>query len=206
MAKALGSTAEEELKPGLHVVASVHCSPILRPFRDSQLLQKLKGQVGLLFTDSTPQETVDWVDSFEKPDFSRAGSRATREVILPSGPIYMYNDPSSTFPASMDPQLRKLGLTTTLVKGVPSLGTPHLVCRKGDKLTAEQVSDDLQIRSLPDLSCQAQLLKLIGVQMSLFKVRLVGRWSEDEQWVEVAGFAVEDDEAASEESDGLIED
>jgi len=42
--------------------------------------------------------------------------------------------------------------------------------------------------------------------MSLFKVRLVGRWSEDEQWVEVAGFAVEDDEAASEESDGLIED
>ena len=34
---------------------------------------------------------------------------------------------------------------------------------------------------------QAQLLKLIGVQMAVFKVTLAGRWSEDEGWVEMAG-------------------
>lgn len=34
---------------------------------------------------------------------------------------------------------------------------------------------------------QAQLLKLIGVQMAVFKVALAGRWSEDEGWVEMAG-------------------
>ena len=41
----------------------------------------------------------------------------------------MYNDPTSTFPSSMDPQLRKLGLTTVLKRGVPSLDTEHIVCK-----------------------------------------------------------------------------
>jgi hypothetical protein len=50
----------------------------------------------------------------------------------------------------MDPQLRKLGLATSLVKGVPSLTSPHQICKQGQTLTAEQ----------------AQLLKLIGEQMA----------------------------------------
>ena len=62
----------------------------------------------------------------------------------------MYNDPLSPFPHSMDPQLRKLGLTTSLVKGVPSLTSPHELCKKGRVLSSEQ----------------AQLLKLIGEQMA----------------------------------------
>lgn len=64
----------------------------------------------------------------------------------------------------MEPQLRKLGLSTTLVRGVPSLTAPHVVCRQGDILTAEQ----------------AQLLKLVGDMMATFKVRLRARWSEDD--------------------------
>lgn len=62
----------------------------------------------------------------------------------------MYNDPLSPFPHSMDPQLRKLGLATSLVKGVPSLTSPHVLCKKGRVLTGEQ----------------AQLLKLIGEMMA----------------------------------------
>lgn len=62
----------------------------------------------------------------------------------------MGNDESSPFPHSMDPQLRKLGLATTLVKGVPSLTTPHVLCKAGKVLSSEQ----------------AQLLKLIGDQMA----------------------------------------
>jgi len=64
----------------------------------------------------------------------------------------------------MEPQLRKLGLSTTLVRGVPSLSTSHVVCRQGDVLTAEQ----------------AQLLKLVGEMTATFKVRLRARWSEDD--------------------------
>lgn len=66
------------------------------------------------------------------------------------GPLLMNNDDSSPFPHSMDPQLRKLGLATTLVKGVPSLTMPHTLCKAGKVLTSEQ----------------AQLLKLIGDQMA----------------------------------------
>jgi mRNA turnover protein 4 len=52
---------------------------------------------------------------------------------------------------------------------------------------------------------QAQLLKLIGVQMAVFKVTLAGRWSEDEGWVEMSGLepssAKGDDGGEEEEMD-----
>jgi len=63
----------------------------------------------------------------------------------------------------MDPQLRKLGLHTSLVKGVPSLGTAHEVCKAGKVLSAEQ----------------AQLLKLVGVEMATFEVKLGGCYTEE---------------------------
>ena len=55
------------------------------------------------------------------------------------GPVNRLTDPLEPFPHNMDPQLRTLGLQTTLVKGVPTLTSEHIVCRKGDTLTAEQV-------------------------------------------------------------------
>jgi len=152
MAAALGTSEDTECRTGIHAVS-----------------KHLKGPVGLFFTDGPPEEVKVWFDSFSKPDFARAGNQATKEIVLPVGPLFQYNDPSSTFPSSMDPQLRKLGLTTVLKRGVPSLATEHIVCRKNEKLTKEQ----------------AQLLKLIGVQMAVFKVLLSGRWSEEEGWVAI---------------------
>ena len=75
----------------------------------------------------------------------------------------MYDDPSSPFPHSMDPQLRKLGLHTSLVKGVPTLAVAHEICKAGKPLSAEQ----------------AQLLKLVGVEMATFKVELGGCYTEE---------------------------
>jgi mRNA turnover protein 4 len=55
-------------------------------------------------------------------------------------------------------------------RGVPTLQHPHQLCEKGTALTAEQ----------------AQLLKLTGVRMALFRVRLMARWSAaDGQVVQV---------------------
>lgn len=51
----------------------------------------------------------------------------------------------------MEPQLRALGLSTTLVRGVPSLNNPHTLCRKGEKLSSEK----------------CRILKLLGVQMAV---------------------------------------
>lgn len=55
------------------------------------------------------------------------------------------------FPHSMEPQLRALGLHTSLVRGVPSLTTPHQLCRADETLTSEQ----------------CRILKLLGVQMAV---------------------------------------
>lgn len=124
-------------------------------------MQQIKGQVGLLFTDTEPQEVLDWFADFKQPDFARAGNIATRTVILPVGPVLRHHsDPPEPFPHNEDPQLRKLGLTTSMVKGVPTLTAAHELCKKGKALTSEQ----------------AQLLKLTGVKTVTFRVALLARW------------------------------
>ena len=44
-----------------------------------------------------------------------------------------------TAPHSLEPQFRRLGLSTYLVRGVPTLKAPHTVCKAGDTLNANQV-------------------------------------------------------------------
>jgi mRNA turnover protein 4 len=72
-----------------------------------------------------------------------------------------HSDPPEPFPHNEEPQLRKLGLTTTMNRGVPTLGSPHQLCEKGKPLTSEQ----------------AQLLKLIGEKMVVFRVQMKARWT-----------------------------
>ena len=54
-------------------------------------------------------------------------------------PFLRTNNDGKPFPHSMEPQLRKLGLATRMVAGVPSLTAEHAVCRKRNQLTSEQV-------------------------------------------------------------------
>ncbi|KAF9483389.1 hypothetical protein BDN70DRAFT_873892 [Pholiota conissans] len=168
MAKALGTTAEEEHRSGL-----------------SKLATQIKGQVGLFFTDTEPQEVIEWFADFQQPDFARAGNKATRTVILPVGPIMrQFSDPPETFPHNEDPQLRKLGLTTTMTRGVPTLTTPHKLCDKGKTLTGEQ----------------AQLLKLIGLKTVTFRVGLLALWdSATGEVTQIEGGGVAADEKGDDE-------
>ncbi|KAI8978772.1 mRNA turnover protein 4-like protein [Trametes punicea] len=122
MAKALGTTPEEEYKPGMH-----------------KLAQQIKGQVGLFFTDSPPTEVLEWFADFQQPDFARTGNTASRTVILPAGPVMQqHSNPPEPFPHNEEPQLRKLGLRTRMDRGVPTLDVPHTVCEEGKALTPEQ--------------------------------------------------------------------
>jgi mRNA turnover protein 4 len=57
-------------------------------------------------------------------------------------------------PHSMEPQLRKLGLVSSLVRGVPTLKAPHTICKAGDTLDANQ----------------AHLLKLFNRPMATVRV------------------------------------
>ncbi|XP_065910215.1 mRNA turnover protein 4 homolog [Dysidea avara] len=143
---ALGRNESEEYKDGLHFVS-----------------KKLTGNVGLLFTDQSVSDIVSLFKSATIPEFARAGCVATEDVNLSAGPL-------EQFIHSMEPQLRQLGLPTTLKKGVIVLLSDHIVCKKGDTLTPEQ----------------ARLLKLLNFTMAEFKVCLEAVWTKDGTFEEIS--------------------
>uniref|UniRef100_A0A8D0DZP3 Ribosome assembly factor mrt4 n=1 Tax=Salvator merianae TaxID=96440 RepID=A0A8D0DZP3_SALMN len=164
MMVALGRSPTDEYKDNLH-----------------QVSKHLKGEVGLLFTNRTKEEVIEWFLKFKETDFARAGNKATFTVSLDMGPL-------EQFPHSMEPQLRQLGLPTALKKGVVTLVSDYEVCKEGDVLTPEQ----------------ARVLKLFGYTMAEFKVTIRSVWhaetGEFEQLVEDAeGLA--DDEMKEEEDE-----
>jgi len=139
MAVALGKSPEDEFKDNLHKVNGC-----------------LKGQRGLLFTNSTKEEVTKWFDSYADVDFARTGCEAEKEVVLKEGPL-------EQFTHSMEPQLRQLGLPTKLERGVITLTKDFVVCKEGDTLKPEQ----------------ARILKLLGHQMAEFKIHVTAVWSND---------------------------
>ncbi|XP_077787219.1 mRNA turnover protein 4 homolog [Podarcis muralis] len=136
MMVALGRSPADEYKDNLH-----------------QVSKHLRGEVGLLFTNRTKEEVIEWFSQFKENDFARAGNKATFTVNLDTGPL-------EQFPHSMEPQLRQLGLPTALKKGVVTLISDYEVCKEGSILTPEQ----------------ARILKLFGYTMAEFKVTIRSVW------------------------------
>ena len=73
--------------------------------------QSLHGNVGLLFTNKSLAEVKQWFEHFTDHDFARAGFTSEEEIQLLEGPL-------ERFSHSTEPQLRKLGLPTSLKKGM----------------------------------------------------------------------------------------
>lgn len=134
MRKALGATEEEEHKPGCSIIAN-----------------QLEGDVGLLFTNETPDTVTEWFESFRIPDFARSGNVATEDFILPEGAVQIDGENAAH---SLEPQLRKLGMPTSLKKGVITLSGEYQIAKKDQKLTADQ----------------AHLLKLFQKPMAEFHI------------------------------------
>ncbi|KAK3806628.1 MAG: ribosomal protein L10-domain-containing protein [Benniella sp.] len=136
MAKALGVSPEEEHKENLH-----------------KLAEQLVGHVGLLFTNSDPEEVKEYFANYIESDYARSGIAAATTFVVPAGPVYRGEE---VFPHNMEPQLRSLGMPTVLKNGIVTLNNEYRVCKEGQTLTSEQ----------------AQLLKLFLVQMADFHVTL----------------------------------
>ncbi|OJJ61816.1 hypothetical protein ASPSYDRAFT_27479 [Aspergillus sydowii CBS 593.65] len=162
MSVALGHNPETEAAENLH---------LLTPY--------LTGAVGLLFTSRDPTSVTDYFESFRPMDFARAGTEATRSFSIPAGLVYSH---AGEIPASEDepishtiePELRKLGVPTRLIKGKVMLeltdgldGFP--VCKEGDVLDSRQTT----------------LLKMFGVQTSEFKVDLKAHWTRETGKVDI---------------------
>jgi mRNA turnover protein 4 len=122
----------------------------------------LAGNVGLLFTDRTPAAIEEYFAKSLHTDFARAGTAATREFVIPAGVVYSMGgeiSPEEDVPMahSLEPELRKLQVPTSLTKGKITLQNDYRVCKEGEILDSRQT----------------RLLKLFGVATAEFKVQLV---------------------------------
>ncbi len=148
MAKAMGDSPSTEPYPGT-----------------SLLLPHLSGAVGLLFTPRDPASIQDYFASFCPMDYARAGTTATRSFVLPAGTLYSRGgdiDASEDVPVghSVEPNLRKLGVPTRLIKGKVELEREFEVCKEGDTLGSGQTT----------------LLKMFGVATAEFRVGIRAYW------------------------------
>ncbi|CAD6585052.1 MAG: mRNA turnover 4 [Alectoria sarmentosa] len=141
MAVALGLTSESEPYP-----------------QTSLLSPHLRGSVGLLFSPRPPSVILSYFSTFVPLDFARAGSTASRTFSLPSGTLHSRGGEISAeedvpLAHSVEPNLRKLGLPTRLVKGKVELDGDFVVCREGEVLGSGQTT----------------LLKMFGIAMAEFR-------------------------------------
>ncbi|KAK4777635.1 hypothetical protein SAY87_017822 [Trapa incisa] len=116
----------------------------------------LRGNTGLFLTNLPNEEVQRLFNEFEECDFARTGSVATEKVELKEGPL--------EFTHEMEPFLRQQGMPVRLNKGVVELVADFVVCEEGKPLSPES----------------ARILRLLGIQMATFKLKLLCRWSPEE--------------------------
>lgn len=146
IALALGTVPENEAADGSH-----------------KLSKALKGQCGLLFTNRSTKEVLNWMEEYEEADFARSGYVTSQSIVLPEGPM-------PDFPHSIEPHLRQLGMPTALQKGVVTLIKEYVVCKKGQTLTPEQ----------------ARILKLLDKPLATFKLLPLGVYSKKHGYKQLA--------------------
>ncbi|XP_027210316.2 mRNA turnover protein 4 homolog [Penaeus vannamei] len=122
-----------------------------------KLSQKLVGQCGLLFTNAEKEEVLEYFETRKYPVSPNSGDIATETIELKAGLL-------EQFPHCMEPHLRKLGLPTRLQRGIPELLQDFTVCTEGKPLTANQ----------------ANILRLLGKDMSLFYLQMEYHWSKED--------------------------
>ncbi|KAK3686748.1 mRNA turnover and ribosome assembly protein [Vermiconidia calcicola] len=172
MAKALGLSEEHEHMPGL-----------------SKLSEHLKGNVGILCADRAPEEVLRFFEQFMEVDFARAGVEAARSFTVPEGVVYSTGgeqpvEDDVPLPHSLEATVRKWGMPTRLDKGKVMLDQEYVVCKEGQVLDSNQTA----------------LLKMFGIAMAEFKVKIVAYWSAATQEVTVV------EEAAAEDVDAVLDD
>lgn len=156
-------------------------TPESEPYPQTSLLSShLHGAVGLLFSPRPPSAILSYFSAFAPLDFARAGSTAARSFVLPAGTLYsrggeVPEEEDVPLAHSVEPNLRKLGLPTRLVKGKVELDGEFVVCKEGDVLGSGQTT----------------LLKMFGVAMAEFRVGVEAHWERETGEVTVVGEGVE---------------
>jgi len=157
MAKALGTTPEEEHLPELH-----------------RLAPHLTGSVGLLFSPRAPEELIEYFSTFVESDYARMGAVSPVDFVVPPGVVYSLGgqvpaEEDVPLAHSLETAVRGHGMPTKLVKGKVWLDQEFVVCREGQRLDSKQ----------------AALLKVFGKMVAKFQVKPVAYWTSENEEVTV---------------------
>jgi mRNA turnover protein 4 len=136
-ARVLGKDEASALKPEFHKISQI-----------------LEGECGLLFTNQSKEEIVEFFKNYREADYARSGFVPIETVERHPGPIEMTH--------VMEPTLRQLGMTTSLNKGVIILEKEYTLCTAGQPITPEN----------------AKLLKLFDMKLADFQVVLKAVWHD----------------------------
>lgn len=168
MAKAIGTSPSEEYLENLH-----------------RLAKMLKGTVGLLCTSHPPELVEEWFADYSKTDFARAGTISPITFSVPAGSVYtrggqVSNEDDVLLSHTLEPSVRGMGsktlhnkskkknwtdllVPTQLKNGVITLSNDYTVCKEGDVLDSNQT----------------RLLKLFGIAVANFEVKLLGHYDSE---------------------------
>lgn len=137
LAKALGTSMEEEIAPGIH-----------------ELALKINGNIGLMFTNQSIQQVQEYFSQETMTDFARSGGIATDTVCITAGPMMRGTE---ALPHNMEPLVRSCGLPTTLVKGVVTLLKDYTIVSKGETINTSQ-AQLLKIFGIKMAECRFKIL------------------------------------------------
>jgi len=132
MKVAIGKSAEDELVPG-----------------SAQFAKLIKGNVGVITANMTKHELEAVLDMHQQITEIKAGQLIPTTIKLHEGPIFRGGKHSlaligrlegdeEAMPATLEVQLRKLGMPTKLNKGTVELYKDFVVCEQGKICTPEQ--------------------------------------------------------------------
>lgn len=133
MTLALGETEDSEIRDGVHLISKA-----------------IVGGAGIIFANEDAQPILDRLQTYEAANFPRSGFIATDEFSIKAGIL-------EDQPFAIEPQLRKLGLSTKLDNGKVRLTQDTVVCHKGQKLTPEQ----------------CKILEIFGIEMALMHIHVI---------------------------------
>ncbi|KRW99699.1 hypothetical protein PPERSA_03500 [Pseudocohnilembus persalinus] len=123
-----------------------------------KISEDLVGESGLFFTNKTEEEVLKYFGNFGLEEYAKAGAIADKTIILNKG-----SDVFSKFSHSIEPYLRKLGLTTSLYMGEIQLNGDFVLAQNGVPLNPEQ----------------CKILKLLKIKMGQFKITMVAQWKNN---------------------------
>ena len=121
---------------GRAVIKMSNKNIVKKSFEGSEQLKKLdeyvKGEVALLLTNENPFKLYKYLSENKTPAQAKAGDIAPKDIIIQKGSTGIPPGPAIS-------TLQKAGLKTTVQDGKIAVADDKVICRSGEKITADMV-------------------------------------------------------------------